>query len=143
LEAVAEPSAEIREIGHKVTLASEVTRAAEICGRAKTAVAAMFAEARMGQAVDASQLEPLVDDIAGSVMRYPGALISLARLKTQDDYTDMHSVAVCGLMVALARQLGLNDADTRDAGFAGLLHDIGKATVDINVLNKPGKLTDA
>ena len=43
----------------------------------------------------------LVEDISSSLSRHPGALISLARLKTADDYTYMHSVAVCALMIAL------------------------------------------
>ncbi|MBO3703320.1 MAG: HD-GYP domain-containing protein, partial [Candidatus Accumulibacter sp.] len=77
------------------------------------------------------------------VSRSAGALISLARLKTADDYTYMHSVAVCALMVALARQLGLNDEEVRSAGIAGLLHDLGKAAIPLEILNKPGKLTDA
>jgi putative nucleotidyltransferase with HDIG domain len=77
------------------------------------------------------------------VSRNPGALISLARLKTADDYTYMHSVAVCALMIALARQLGLDEEQIRSAGIAGLLHDLGKAVIPIEVLNKPGKLTDA
>ena len=75
-------------------------------------------------------------------MRNPGALISLARLKTADDYTYMHSVAVCALMVALSRQLGLDAELTRELGMAGLLHDMGKALIPTEVLNKPGKLTD-
>jgi putative nucleotidyltransferase with HDIG domain len=64
-------------------------------------------------------------------------------LKTADDYTYMHSVAVCAMMVALARQLGLDDARTRSAGMAGLLHDLGKAVMPQEVLNKPGKLSEA
>jgi HD-GYP domain-containing protein (c-di-GMP phosphodiesterase class II) len=127
----------------RVELAAEVTRAAAICGRARQAVTAMFSEARMGRAVTADALHPLVEEISGSVMRNPGALVSLARLKRKDDYTYMHSVAVCGLMIALARQLGLDDAATREAGLAGLVHDIGKAMVPLEILNKPGKLTDA
>ena len=126
----------------KVELAAEVTRAAALCGKAKTAVTAMFGEARMGRAVDAESLTPLVDEITASVVRNPGALISLARLKSQDDYTYMHSVAVCALMVALARKLGLGVDETREAGMAGLLHDLGKALVPLEILNKPGKLTD-
>ena len=102
----------------------------------------MFSEARLGRAVDAGEAQALVQDISDSVARNPGALISLARLKTADDYTYMHSVAVCALMVALARQLGLSDAHTRSAGLAGLLHDLGKAAIPLEVLNKPGKLTD-
>ena len=55
----------------------------------------------------------------------------------------MHSVAVCALMIALAKQLSLDEAQTRSAGIAGLLHDLGKALMPMEVLNKPGKLTDA
>jgi putative nucleotidyltransferase with HDIG domain len=123
------------------SLQAEVTRAAEVCGQARAAVTEMFAEARMGKAFNASKLEPLVDEISSSVERNPGALISLARLKTQDDYTYMHSVAVCGLMTGLARQLGLEPDLVHEAGLAGLLHDVGKAKVSLDILNKPGKLT--
>ena len=121
---------------------AELHRAAQICGQAKEAVVSMFQEARMGKAVDAESASSLVQEISDSVTRNPGALISLARLKTADEYTFMHSVAVCALMVALARQIGLNDAQTRTAGMAGLLHDLGKAAIPLAVLNKPGKLTD-
>jgi putative nucleotidyltransferase with HDIG domain len=102
----------------------------------------MFHEVRMGKAVDSSAAGELVEEIASSVMRNPGALISLARLKTADDYTYMHSVAVCALMVALSHQLDLDETATRAAGMAGLLHDLGKAMMPLEVLNKPGKLTD-
>ena len=123
-------------------LAAEVQRAAKICGKAKTAIVSMFKEARMGKAVDAGEFAPLVEEITNSVMRNPGALVSLARLKTKDDYTYMHSVAVCGLMVALSRQLGLDAEQTRQAGLGGLIHDLGKAAIPLEILNKPGKLTD-
>jgi putative nucleotidyltransferase with HDIG domain len=124
-------------------MGTELRRAAAICGKAKQAVMSMFSEARMGRAVDSAGAQHLVEEISDSVTRNPSALISLARLKTADDYTYMHSVAVCALMVALARQLRLNDEQTRLAGMAGLLHDLGKAAIPLAVLNKPGKLTDA
>jgi HD-GYP domain-containing protein (c-di-GMP phosphodiesterase class II) len=103
----------------------------------------MFNEARMGRLADMATALPVVDDIAGSVLRNPGALISLVRLKRADDYTYMHSVAVCAMMVALARQLGLDDAGVRASGLAGLLHDVGKMAIPAGILNKPGKLSDA
>lgn len=126
----------------RVAVAKELERAARICSQAKQAVTSMFHEARMGHALDAADAMPLVEEIANSVSRNPGALISLARLKTKDDYTYMHSVAVCGLMVALSRQLGLDEQQTRQAGMAGLLHDIGKMMIPLEILNKPGRLTD-
>lgn len=102
----------------------------------------MFGEARLGRAVHADNALPLVAEISSSVARNPGALISLARLKSADEYTFMHSVAVCALMIALARQFGLDEDATRVAGLAGLMHDLGKAAVPLDILNKPGRLTD-
>jgi putative nucleotidyltransferase with HDIG domain len=130
-------------VQEKTTFADEVKRASRIVEKGREAVVSMFQEARMGKAIEAEAAAPLVEEISNSVMRNPGALISLARLKTADDYTFMHSVAVCALMIALARQLGLDDKQTREAGMAGLLHDLGKAVMPMDVLNKPGKLTDA
>lgn len=126
----------------RVQMTEELARAAQLCAASRQAVESMFAEARMGKAIQSERAVPLVASIAESVMRNPGALISLARLKTQDDYTYMHSVAVCALMIALARQLKLNDSEVRVAGLAGLLHDLGKAMIPPEILNKPGKLTD-
>ena len=127
----------------RVSTAEEIERAAKICFQSKQAVISMFEEARMGKAVDIGGAQKLVEEITDSVARNPGALISLARLKTVDDYTYMHSVAVCAMMVALSRQLGLDEGQTRLAGLAGLMHDLGKAAMPMAVLNKPGKLTDA
>jgi len=122
--------------------ALELKEAAAICRRGRDAVASMFAEARMGRTIDAEGCLPLVEEISRSVAGNSGALISLARLKTRDDYTYMHSVAVCALMVALARQLGQDEQACREAGLAGLVHDMGKALMPVEVLQKPGRLTD-
>lgn len=123
-------------------LAAELREAAEICERGREAVRSMFAEARMGRMIDAERCLPLVEDVSRSVQRNAGALVSLARLKTRDDYTYMHSMAVCALMVALARQLGLDEPASREAGLAGLLHDVGKALMPSDVLSKPGRLSE-
>ena len=126
-----------------VSLAEELQQAATLCKRSREAVASMFAEARLGRALETGRCLPLVDDIARSVFRNPGALVSLARLKTADDYSYMHSVAVCALMVALGHQIGLDEAACREAGLAGLLHDLGKAAMPLEILNKTTRLTEA
>jgi putative nucleotidyltransferase with HDIG domain len=120
----------------------EVQRAADLCNQARAAVISLFSEARMGRVVFSEECEELVHGIADSVMRNPTAMLSLARLKTHDDYTYMHSVAVAALMAALARQLQFDPGQTRLAAKAGLLHDMGKAVMPLQILNKPGKLTD-
>jgi HD-GYP domain-containing protein (c-di-GMP phosphodiesterase class II) len=124
-----------------VSMQEEMRRANRIVSEAKGAMKTMFEDMRLGKAVDAEHCLPLVEEITQSVARNPGAIVSLARLKTSDDYTYMHCVAVCALMVSLGRQLGLDDDDVREAGLAGLVHDLGKSAMPIEVLNKPGTLT--
>ncbi|WP_454256427.1 HD-GYP domain-containing protein [Pseudomonas sp. Marseille-Q8238] len=136
-------AAESKRLPARVRLDEEVNRAQKLCARSKAAIVEMFSDARMGQAIGLEHVAELVEEISDSILRHPNALISLARLKTSDEYTYMHSVAVCALMIALARQLGLDDDQVHEAGIAGLLHDIGKMAIPDAILNKPGKLTDA
>lgn len=124
-------------------LGLEIAHARALCAQAREAVMEMFSEARMGQSVNMLKNSALATQITESVIRNPDALISMARLKTADDYTYMHSVAVSALMVALAKQLGFDDENLHRAAMAGLLHDIGKAHSNLEILNKPGSLTDA
>lgn len=123
-------------------LASEYGRATRIFGKSKRAVAAMYSDVRLGKVIRAEKLAPLVDEITDSIDRNPRAFISIAQLKTRHEYTYMHSVAVCALMINLARELRFGEAAVRDAGMAGLLHDIGKALMPPEVLEKPAKLSD-
>ncbi|MCB4810708.1 HD-GYP domain-containing protein [Methylovorus menthalis] len=126
----------------RISAEQERAQAKKLLKASKQAITSMFNEVRMGQAVNAVDAMPLVEEITASVSRNEGTLISLVRLKHKDDYTYMHSVAVCALMVALSRQLGMDDKQTKQAGLAGLLHDIGKSAIPLEILNKPGKLTD-
>ena len=126
----------------QTSLTAERARAKLICDQSREAVESMFQEARMGNAISAETARALVDDISSSVMRNKEALISIARLKTRDDYTYMHSVAVCALMIAVAQELGLDEEQTNEAGVGGLMHDLGKGMMPLEILNKPGKLTD-
>ena len=126
----------------RIPIHEELERARKLQAKSKAAVTSMFQEVRMGNAIKVSDAAPLVEEISESITRNPEAFLNLARLKTKDDYTYMHSVAVCALMIALGKQLGLTGNDLKEAGLAGLLHDVGKMMIDDEVLNKPGKLTD-
>ena len=130
------------ELPVSVALEEEVQRAKAIFRHGKQAVRSMFQEVRLGKALDTEGLQDLVEDMNRSLARNPHALLSVARIKHKDEYTYLHSVAVAALMVGLARAAGLDEAAVRDAGMAGLLHDLGKAMMPEEVLNKPGRLTD-
>lgn len=120
----------------------ETKRAAKIVEKSKKKVGAMFEAARMGQAIKVADVAPLIDEIRESVERNNTALTNLVRLKTKDEYTYMHSVAVCALMINFARKLDLDENMIRAMGMAGLLHDLGKMAVPQMILDKNGRLTD-
>nr|MBA2817346.1 HDIG domain-containing protein [Candidatus Pantoea persica] len=120
----------------------ELDQAQQIFQQGKPQVMAMFSEARLGYSLNLADTLDLVDDIAGSIRREPTVLLSVARLKNHDDYTRLYSMAVCGLMILLGRQLELDEKQVRRVGMGGLLHDVGKAAVPLEILNKSGKLTD-
>jgi len=120
----------------------ELSSAKKIHNKAKEVVTTMFSDVRMGKALEIEEVASLVDEINQSLERNTNALLSLIRLKNADEYTYLHSVAVCMLMVALGRQLNLNGDQVKQVGAAGLLHDIGKMAVPNEMLNKPDKLTD-
>jgi putative nucleotidyltransferase with HDIG domain len=125
-----------------VPLQVELIAAKKIHSKTKEAVISLFSDVRMGNAINLDEMVSLVEELNQSIKRNPSALISLSRLKDADSYTYLHSVAVCILMIALGRQLGLKDSLLTQAGIAGLLHDIGKVFIPDEVLNKAGKLTD-
>ncbi|MEN3112417.1 HD-GYP domain-containing protein [Uliginosibacterium paludis] len=124
------------------TREEEVRRAYAIKGRAQALVRNVMADARLGRAVEMEKVDHVVENITESILRNSGALIGLMTIKSKDDYTFLHSVSVCALLVAFCRTVGLDAETTRQAGLGGLLHDTGKAFVPDAVLNKPGKLTD-
>jgi putative two-component system response regulator len=69
-------------------------------------------------------------------------ILPLLKLKEFDQYTTTHSLNVAVLSMGLAETLGCRPGAIRSIGVAGLLHDIGKIRIPLEVLTKPGRLTD-
>jgi HD-GYP domain-containing protein (c-di-GMP phosphodiesterase class II) len=148
-EARAETEAQIAMIARqpalpqRVAVAEELQRAVAIRQQAAGMVRSVMQDARLGKAVQLEQVAPVVENVTASILRNPGALVGLSRIKSKDDYTFLHSVSVCTLLVAFCRARQLDEETTYQAGLGGLLHDTGKALVPDHILNKPGRLTDA
>jgi putative nucleotidyltransferase with HDIG domain len=107
----------------------------------REAMAESFAAVQAGKPLVATELVEIVDAVTASLVRDPLALPSITQLRARHEHTYLHSVAVCGWMVALAQELQLSPDLVRDAGLAGLLHDIGKATLPQELLDKASRLT--
>jgi HD-GYP domain-containing protein (c-di-GMP phosphodiesterase class II) len=126
----------------RVTLAEELDRAAAIRRQAADLVKTVMQDARLGKAVEMDKVSPVVENITASILRNAGALLGLSVIKNKDDYTFLHSVSVCTLLVAFCRSRKMDPDTIYQAGIGGLLHDTGKALVPDHILNKPGRLTD-
>ncbi|MGC3964760.1 MAG: HD-GYP domain-containing protein [Rhodocyclaceae bacterium] len=137
VEIASHPVAPIR-----VSVAEEYHRANAVRSSAQRLVRDVMRDARLGRAVELDRVEPLVEQITDSILRNDSALVGLLTIKNKDDYTFLHSVSVCTLLVAFCRTLGVDSETTRLAGIGGLLHDTGKAFIPDEVLNKPGRLTE-
>lgn len=119
----------------------ERARAQAVLGVARDTMAESMAAVREGRPLQTTELVEIVDGVTASLFRDPLALPSITRLRQAHEYTFTHSVAVCGWMVALAQELQLSPEVVRDAGLAGLLHDIGKATLPAELLDRQGRMT--
>ena len=122
---------------------AECRRARRLIDRSRDAVAAMFEDSRLGRAIAAKRMIPLARSVGQSLDRDEKALLNLVRLKEKDEYTYLHSVSVCALMMNFARHLGLDEAVVQDLGVAGLLHDVGKVAIADDILNKQGGLSES
>lgn len=126
----------------RTTLAEEFDRAMAIRRQAAGLVKTVMQDARLGKAVEMDKVSPVVENITASILRNASALLGLSVIKNKDDYTFLHSVSVCTLLVAFCRSRKMDAETTYQAGIGGLLHDTGKALVPDAILNKPGRLTD-
>lgn len=126
----------------RTSMQEELSRAHKIHSEANLIMRNIMSDVRLGKQVRVEQMEPLVDKMAGSILRNSGALLSLARIKNKDEYTFQHSVGVAALLIAFCRGLGLDEETIRQAGIGGMVHDVGKMQTPDRILNKPGRLTD-
>lgn len=119
---------------------TERTRARQVFWRAMVGTRKVVLRARQNGRPDLRHAKRVVQPIVDSVLKNEYSLIGLTALKDHDEYTYAHCVNVSVLSVGMGQALGLPRQTLADLGVAGLLHDIGKMTVDGDVLRKPGAL---
>lgn len=68
--------------------------------------------------------------------------VDITALKTCDEYTFKHSVDVATMSMIIAKQRNMKQDEVYNIGVAGLLHDMGKSKIPLEILNKPARLND-
>ena len=147
-EVFQEIQAEINQVAEinlgtgKVPFQEEIVKAKEIRKEAKQTIIHLMDDIRFGRQIETEKVEHIVVKMVRSIFRNQGALICLGRIKQADEYTYLHSISVCALMISFGIQLGLDFQQLKDIGIGAMLHDIGKMKVPQEILNRTGPLSD-
>ena len=95
---------------------------------------------------DSEGFAEATDNVANELMKAifdnDAVAVDISMLKVSDEYTFKHSVDVATMSMIIGKKYGLKEEEIHEIGIAGLLHDVGKAKIPNEVLNKPGRLTD-
>jgi len=103
----------------------------------------IFNDVRMGKIPKSGEAISTVRSMVETTLAEPHALLALSLIKDYDDYTFRHSVNVAVISLAVGRASGLDEKKLRVLGLGALLHDLGKLSVDIAIISKPGRLTSS
>lgn len=121
----------------------QLRQAKKIYDKTRSYIDTALNDVRLGESVDTKQAKVLVGELAENIARSPNAMVWLTHLKNRDEYTSIHCMNVCILALSFGRYIGLERNELELLGLGALLHDLGKMYVPDEILNKPGKLTEA
>lgn len=122
--------------------AEHLTLAGKAIKETKPYVRDVLSAAHVGGIFEFDAASEAVDRIMAEALTNASAMIAVAKLKQKDEGTFLHSLAVSALMITFGRTLGLDEDEVRLLGLGGLVHDLGKMMLPIELLRKPGKLTN-
>ena len=110
-------------------------------GEEAEAIRWMHDEVKANGGLPLAEAEAVVRSLSVAMHGDRQIVLPLLQLKEFDQYTTTHSMNVSVLAMALAEFMGMGATDVRGFGVAGLLHDLGKIKIPVEILTKPGKLS--
>jgi HD-GYP domain-containing protein (c-di-GMP phosphodiesterase class II) len=102
----------------------------------------MIRSVHLDKTVNMRKMNTTVQTMVDDILENRDAFMGLTSIKMYDEYTFAHSVNTSILAISLGTFLSLEKRQIAVLGIAGLLHDIGKVSLPLEIINKPGKLTE-
>ena len=109
---------------------------------AASAVGEMFDALTSGRAVNMSSVMEASDEVVDAITEV-GLPSWVDSVRSHHQGTFQHCLIITGLACSFGRSAGMSRRDVMTLTTAGMLHDIGKANIPLEILDKPGKLNDA
>ncbi len=120
----------------------EEEQEAEIIVYSRNAVKKIFSNTMNDRRIEYPVVQKVVDNMVKILHRENNLPIAF-KMKSYNDYIYIHSINVATLAMSFAYHLKWEPSDLQIVGEGGFLHDIGKTKMDLQILMKPDKLTDA
>jgi HD-GYP domain-containing protein (c-di-GMP phosphodiesterase class II) len=130
-------------IYHNVPLEQELQRADDSFGAAVDMLGTVMHDIQVGKGLEIEAVESVVEDLVESIIRHPGALQLVSRMREANESSYTHALQVAVLLASFGRELGYSREQLTYLGQVGMLLDVGKLWIDEHILNKSGNLTPA
>lgn len=98
-------------------------------------------KAAAGQPLRLREAKRVVQRMIDILSSHESSLLGLTTLRSNDRYTQNHSVNVCILSLVMGKRLGMSKFQLSELGMAALFHDIGKVEVPREILDKEVELS--
>ncbi|NLP35446.1 MAG: HD-GYP domain-containing protein [Clostridiales bacterium] len=88
-----------------------------------------------------AEMQPIISNIVDSIIEKKDVIIQMQKLNGHHTYTYTHCINVGIYSICIGAKMGMDREQLIKLGTAGILHDIGKNNIPVEILDKPGKLT--
>ncbi len=106
-----------------------------------SSVRSAFEAARQLRSVPTAEMVVVAHSMIENLVSHYAVLQALKLQERQGEYTFQHSVNVGILAGIIGKWLKYDAERLNEVVLAGVLHDIGKAQIPLDILDKPGRLT--
>ncbi len=124
-----------------VPLEQELQHADKSFGAAIDMLGTVMHDIQVGKGLEIEAVETVVEDLVESIIRHPGALQLVSRMREADESSYTHALQVAVLLASFGRELGFSREELTHLGQVGMLLDVGKLRINQRILKKRGNLS--
>jgi putative nucleotidyltransferase with HDIG domain len=132
----------LAEASGKKRFSTSFVKAANAYQGTKSLIKNIMDDIRLGNQLNLQEVKKSVSECVDRILENSDAILLLTQLKDMDEYTSQHSLNVSIMSILMGKSLQLSREELNQIGECGLLHDIGKMKIPLEILNKQGRLTD-
>ena len=108
---------------------------------AQSSIDQMMSDLQQGKRLDLKQLRHGVTAMVDSILRNPSALTWVREIRRSNEYAYQHAMGCSIWAASFGRHLGLEREELHNLALGGLLSDVGKTQLPMELLSKPPPLS--